>query len=122
MLNAVLHAHLNEHNTPISGDMKENLYIDNIITGCESHNEALNYYEEVRGIMADAKFNLRSWASNSKALRDRAAVDKVLVADCDDANVLGLRWNTLAGTLALVKRETSQPPDAVITKQEILSV
>ena len=33
MLNAVLQTHLDNHKTPVTQDMKENLYVDNVITG-----------------------------------------------------------------------------------------
>ena len=36
ILNAVLHHHLKQHNTTVSRDMQINLYVDNIITGCDS--------------------------------------------------------------------------------------
>ena len=65
MLNAVLQTHLDNHKTPVTQDMKENLYVDNVITGCNTDAEALRYYQESRSVMAEAKLNLRSWASNS---------------------------------------------------------
>ena len=37
MLNATLHHHLNHYNTPVAEDMKENLYVDNIISGCDKN-------------------------------------------------------------------------------------
>ena len=57
MLNATLH-----HQTE---DMKRNLYVDNVISGCDQELEALAYYKEARSIMNEAHFNLRSWSSNS---------------------------------------------------------
>ena len=45
MLNATLHHHLNHYNTPVAEDMKENLYVDNIIPGCDQELDALAYYK-----------------------------------------------------------------------------
>ncbi|XP_032227954.1 uncharacterized protein LOC116611647 [Nematostella vectensis] len=36
MLNAVLQTHLDNHKTPVTQDMRDNLYVDNIITGGET--------------------------------------------------------------------------------------
>ena len=65
MLNATLHHHLDKHNTNIAQDMKENLYVDNLISGCDTEVDAVAYYEEARSTISQGKFNLRSWASNS---------------------------------------------------------
>ena len=119
--NAVLHIHLSYYDTPITRDMKENLYVDNIITGCDYDEDILNYYDKSRSVMADAKFNLRSWASSSQPLCNRAACDKVLDPNSHSANVLALRWDTVANTLTLAHKDTSLSPDTLVTKQEILT-
>ena len=54
MLNATLHHHLNQYNTPVDEDMKENLYVDNVISGCDQELEVLAYYKEARSIMNEA--------------------------------------------------------------------
>ena len=69
MLNATLHHHLANYNTPVAEDMKENIYVDNIISGCNEEQATVGYYEEARSIMNEAHFNLRSWSSNSPSLR-----------------------------------------------------
>jgi len=43
MLNAVLQYHLNQHASAISHDMRANLYVDNIITSCDTEQEAVKY-------------------------------------------------------------------------------
>ena len=39
MLAAVLDLHLSKGNSPISQDMKENTYVDNILSGCKTEDE-----------------------------------------------------------------------------------
>ena len=70
--------------------------------------------------MAEAKFNLRSWASNSPLLQNQAATDRVLDTDSGITNILGLRWDSAADTLALAPKEVQLPQDTIITKREIL--
>ena len=72
MLNATLDLHLKSFDSSVSRDMKKNLYVDNIISGCQSEEAVLQYYTESRAIMSAAKFNLRSWASNSLELQKQA--------------------------------------------------
>jgi len=59
MLNATLHCHLAQRESPTSQNMLNNLYVDNIATKCLSEAEAVNYYNEARTIMKSAHFNLR---------------------------------------------------------------
>ena len=120
MLNAALQTHLDNHKTPVTQDMKENLYVDNVITGCNTDTEALRYYQESRSVMAEAKFNLRSWVSKSPLLQNQSATDGVLDTDSGTTNILGLRWDSAADTLTLTSKEVQLPHDTITTKREIL--
>ena len=62
MLSATLHYHLDNYSSPVAEDMKENIYVDNVISGCDQEPEAVDYYKEARTIMNAAHFNLRSWS------------------------------------------------------------
>ena len=103
MLSATLHHHLDLYESPVSSDIKRNLYVDNVISGCQTEEEILSYYTDARSIMATAHFNLRSWASNSPKLQATAQADGVLDTDTT-VSVLGLKWNTCTDTLALSQR------------------
>ena len=74
MLNATIHHQLGNDNTSITEKMKENIYVDNIISGCDQEQEAVAYYQEARSIMDDAHFNLRSRSSNSPSKPQRMAL------------------------------------------------
>lgn len=69
MLNATLHHHLDKYSTAETDDMK-NLYVDNLISGCDAEADIINYYEAARSTMMQGKFNLRScstqWSSLSR--------------------------------------------------------
>ena len=99
--------------------MKENLYVDNVITGCNTDTEALRYYQQSRSVM-ESKFNFRSWASNSLLLQNQAATDGVLDTDSGITNILGLRWDSAADTLTLASKKVQLPQDTITTKREIL--
>ena len=58
MLNAALHYYLCKFSTPLAADIETNLYFDNVISGCESETDAVNYYYTSRSVIGQAKFNL----------------------------------------------------------------
>jgi len=45
MLHATLCHHLNSYDTPVADDIKKNLYVDNVISGCVTAPQALQYYD-----------------------------------------------------------------------------
>ena len=121
MLNATLHHHLANHNTPVAEDMKENIYVDNFISGCNEEQDAVDCYGEARSIMKEAHFNLRSWSSNSPMLIEQAVRDGI--ADTREiVNILGLKWNTFSDTLSLTPQKPYQPSDQPITKRCVLQI
>ena len=46
MLSVTLHYHLNEFQSPVATDMKNNLYVDNIISGTNGEAQAVKYYSD----------------------------------------------------------------------------
>ncbi|XP_065890652.1 uncharacterized protein [Dysidea avara] len=119
MLNAVLHCHLTQYKSPTAENMLDDLYVDNIVSGCPTESEAISFYNNARSIMNDAHLNLRSWASNSSRLMDQANRDKV--ADTNNpVNVLGLQWNTQTDTLALTSKCSIPSINSLITKRDVL--
>ena len=117
MLHAALHYHLQKHSSPVTVDIANNLYVDNVITGCATETEAIDYYTKARSILSKAKFNLRSWASNSEQVKRFVKNDGV-----NDSNamtkVLGLLWHTSSDTISLASQITVE--QVAITKRKIL--
>ena len=119
MLNEVLQYYLRQYNTPVSPDMCSNLYVDNIITGTDVEQDAVNYYREARTIMCDARLNLRNWSSNSVALTTTAS--KLNTAEkASSVTVLGLHWAPESDKLHLVAKPSILSNDNLVTKWEVL--
>ena len=114
----MLNLHLSKVASPVAEDMKQNMYVDNILSGCNTEDELQVYYKQSRELMSQANFNLRSWSSNSRCLRTITARDKT-----GDSNptigLLGLRWNTTTDTLSLTPRLLS-PANTFVTKRDAL--
>ncbi|XP_070535295.1 uncharacterized protein [Ptychodera flava] len=94
ILNAVVKTHLESHErTPTSTDLENNIYVDNILSGTDSNEDAVEYYEESNHLFESCGFNLRSWSSNCEDIRVLAERDDKLEPDTT-VNALGLRWLT----------------------------
>ena len=113
-----LHKHLSAYDSLVAKDMSNKLYVDNLLTGVNSEEEALAYYQESCDIMNHASFKLRQWASNSKTLRNIAAADD-LHTKTDQVNVLGMKWEQSTDTLSLAKKDLQT--DQKITKRMVTS-
>ena len=70
VLGAVLDLHLSKFPLQVASDMQDNIYVDNILSGCNTEEELLVYYSQSQDLMSQAKFNLRSWSTNSKRLQE----------------------------------------------------
>ena len=99
--------------------MKRNLYVDNIISGVSTESLATEYCTEARSIMLQAKFNLRSWASNSTELQALAMADDVADKDIN-VNILGLRWNISTDVITLASKDILPLDISLISKREVL--
>ena len=119
MLNATIHSHLNDHNSQIAKYIKNDLYVDKFISGRDTEEETLQYYNEARSTVIEGNFNLRSCASNSKVLHTQATSDNVANKN-EVVNLLGLKWTPSTDTQSLNPKLTSLPPESTYTKREVL--
>ena len=80
-----------------------NLYVDNILSGCPSEDEIIQYNHNARATLSEAHFNLRAWVTNS--LRLRAITQQEKTADSAiPSNVLGILWNPISDQLLLAPK------------------
>ena len=109
-------------------ELERCLYVDDIISGGESVEQAKARKEAATVILEDATFKLHKWASNvsalednddeSEAIEDQTAAKQQLGVNPQESKILGLPWNKASDTLSvLFPNEESKTP----TKQEILS-
>ena len=90
LLAATLKCHLEKCDCSTAENIRKNIYVDNVIKGCDSVNESVQFYTEANQIFQRAGMNLRDWATNSKHVFNR-------IHDKDQSNaesmkVLGLMW------------------------------
>jgi len=118
MLFAILNHHLLQHDTHTSHKMQHNLYVDNVVTGCNTEMEAMQFYRQARSMLSEAKFNLRAWASNSRQLVELSQQHETLDSS-NPINVLGILWDTTSDKLSLSLKGL-RLPTALTTKREVL--
>ena len=73
--------------------------MDNVVTGTNCDDKALEYYSLSRSYLQEAGMNLRQWTSNSTVLNRRAQEDNAQAAET--TKILGLTWNSTKDMLSL---------------------
>lgn len=118
ILNSVIQHHLESSPSKTNADMLKNIYVDNLISGTQESQQAVDYYKESIQTLHQGGFNLRSWASNDKHLRDAAESDGRLDPD-QKVKTLGMFWNTEEDMLCYTKSPTTDTQLAH-TKREVV--
>ena len=71
LLGAAIDHHLKKVGTSTAENIRQNIYVDNVITGTNSVHEAPGFYSGSKKIFEGAAMNLRDWTSNSKEVLDK---------------------------------------------------
>ncbi|MBV2113425.1 MAG: aspartyl protease family protein [Candidatus Thiodiazotropha sp. (ex Ctena orbiculata)] len=99
LLSATLNHHLDSFKSCIAENIRNNIYVDNVITGTDTVSAAVKFYKEAKQIFTKASMNLRDWTSNSpQVLAEIPVTDK---AQGETMKVLGLTWSIRDDTLSL---------------------
>ena len=117
LLGATVAHYLKKKENPIAEKIRENIYVDNSITGTRTVVEAYDFYVEAKSIFEDASMNLRECMSNSTKFLS-------LIPDNDKAHgenikVLGIYWNPKEDNLR-IKAPNIEMLNAVDTKRKLL--
>ncbi|CAG2201796.1 unnamed protein product [Mytilus edulis] len=108
--------HLDTYKNATAANIRENIYVDNVITGVDSTENAVTLYKEAKQIFSDASMNLREWASNSQKFLK--CIPKEDQANREKLKVLGLTWTIKDDTLTVNSaRNDNMFP---VTKREVL--
>ena len=117
LLAATVQHHLETVNNPVADKLQRDLYVDNVITGTTSSENAVSLYHTAKAAFQSAQMNLRSWNSN-----DESFLQQVSSGDRDQRvtlKVLGIYWHRLNDTLAIPAPAASSLRSAT-TKRAIL--
>ncbi|XP_044180058.1 uncharacterized protein LOC114970531 [Acropora millepora] len=116
LLAATVKYHLNKADTPVAKRISDNMYVDNMVTGVATSEQAVEFYKEAKSLFQSSSMNLREWASNSKEfLQNIPESDQTRG---DTMKILGTTWNMTGDTIFVNGSETSSCP--VTSKREAL--
>ena len=103
LLNATVRYHLERFlgtNEYTVKRLLQSTYVDDVISGAGSEEEAFQLYTEAKMIFRAGGFNLRKFLSNSPDVQARIdATEGVSNSMCSDVRVLGIPWNSNNDTL-----------------------
>ena len=57
--------HLQKYRNPVAEKIRDNIYVDKLLTGADTKDKLKELYHESKDIFRDASMNLRDWCSNS---------------------------------------------------------
>ena len=117
LLNATISHHLSRYyQSRAVTEMQSNFYVDDLISGADTEEEARDLLTEAQSVMADAGMVLSKYTSNSPVVFDSAVSES---SGAEGIKVLGVRWIpdedvfTFDGVMI--------PDDVVPTKRVVLS-
>ncbi|KAL9989289.1 hypothetical protein ACROYT_G003822 [Oculina patagonica] len=116
LLAATVKYHLNRADSPVAKKISDNMYVDNMITGVATSEEADEFYKEAKCLFQSSSMNLREWSSNSQDFLQ--SVPESDRTSGDTMKVLGNTWNMNSDTLIINGSHTSS--FQVTSKREAL--
>ena len=119
LLGATVEYHLNTYATEHAETLKHDIYVDNVITGTDTIEEAKILYKDAKTMFHDASMNLRDWVSNEENVNNYIT--------CNDRNnskiikVLGYQWDHKLDLLSVTPSSVLRRSESSdLTKRNVL--
>ncbi|KIH63819.1 hypothetical protein ANCDUO_05872 [Ancylostoma duodenale] len=108
LLAATTHFHLDQYkkDTKLVAEIKENLYVDNLLLTADSTEEGIQIYKNTKRMFTDLKMNLREFASNEKKVTE--VMDSGDKSSETSPKVLGIKWNNNSDIFEIACAVTTQ--------------
>ena len=65
LLGATMKHHLEKENSATAKNIKNDFYVDNLISGADNEKDAVRLYRDAKRLFKDVSMNLRKWLTNS---------------------------------------------------------
>ncbi len=92
LLSATVAYHLKSTNSKLTAEVLRSIYVDNILMGKSTLDEAMKCYMELKQLLNGASMNLREWSSNSREFIEAIKPEDRANAG-ENIGILGLHWN-----------------------------
>ena len=110
--------HLEKENSATANNIKNDFYVDNLITGVDNKKDAVRLYRDAKRLFEDISMNLREWLTNSPKVNNQIKPKNQIKERV--TKVPGLVWNKNADQLSIsTKKLEIQQPET--TKRVVLS-
>ncbi|XP_065195843.1 uncharacterized protein LOC135827242 [Sycon ciliatum] len=117
LLSATIHHHLGNSNSTLGSEIRDSTYVDNVITGRNTADEASTLYDSAKSLFNAAAMNLQEWSSKSDEFNHTLPdFDK---ATSNNVKCLGLAWDTKEDTLNVISPNVAHKH--ANTKRSIIS-
>ncbi|XP_045206117.2 uncharacterized protein LOC123558303 [Mercenaria mercenaria] len=118
LLGATVEHHLSTYNTRFARQLIDDIYVDNVITGTNTVEDAVQLYKESKSIFSEASMNLREWSTNKEE------VNKIISSEdsaaCETIKVLGHNWDTKNDVISVNRPAVSKECVERLTKRIVL--
>ena len=147
LLNATIRHHVGkyaEDDLRFFERMRNGFYVDDLVTGSDTVEEALDIFQKAKVRMAEAWFHLRKWVTNDRTLREQMHAQEgeaTIIASLEDESyaktslttqcqrvdtqlhkVLGLSWDCDADTIHFkFENAIKKAVESKATKRNVLS-
>ncbi|XP_011694053.1 PREDICTED: uncharacterized protein LOC105453629 [Wasmannia auropunctata] len=117
-------ANLIENRLPeIAGIIRKDFYVDDLLTGAQTIEQAIEIRQSISQVLESAGFPLRKWASNEHAIihdvpKKDQNLDSVNFTNDGMTKTLGTTWQALSDSLTFTIKELGQPK---VTKRQFLA-
>ena len=123
LLLATLQHHMSSFDSRAASDLRDNMFVDNFLTGTDEVEEALELIHDSTSILQQAEMNLRQWVSNDTQVGSALAVEfsgiDLGTVQEERIPVLGIQW--IPGSDVFAFKGPRIPPTLRITKRTVLS-
>ncbi|XP_061716635.1 uncharacterized protein LOC133524567 [Cydia pomonella] len=105
----------------------QDFYMDDLMSGCQSEQEAIEIYHQMKTLLGKGGFELQKWSSNSKAMLEEIREStagkeehkKIEMKQEAVNKILGLTWDRNRDEFAYTVQ--LPPPTAPVTKRKVTS-
>ncbi|XP_026331550.1 uncharacterized protein LOC113238917, partial [Hyposmocoma kahamanoa] len=123
ILTATINYHISQNYPDLLSKIADKCYVDNLVTGSKTVEEAQKFYKDTRRVFQDLSMNIREWNSNSPDFL-KTIPQEYRAKTSAETKMLGLVWDTKKDTLRLKIRENlldEQNTKQIQCKREVLS-
>uniref|UniRef100_A0A0M3IUX5 Integrase catalytic domain-containing protein n=1 Tax=Ascaris lumbricoides TaxID=6252 RepID=A0A0M3IUX5_ASCLU len=100
-------------------EVRTNIYVDNVMIGANTADEAVRKYKALKQIFHEASMNLREWLSNDEEVNRRFENDDR--AGGGLSKILGIGWDVHSDSLELKLNDCSRTKTEIVTKRRVLN-